>query len=488
MPVKPNRKVLVAFGLTATVAAAFLGAGAQTSLPPVELTYTYPGGVPRDVQAVSDALSAITKRRFNATIKLQPVDWGAYEQRRQLAFGAGEKCDIVFTAPWINNFYRNVTQGNLLPLDDLLAKSPRLFRTLAPELWEAARVDGKIYAVINQQLFPKMWGFMVTKTFADKYRLNLDTVRQYEDLEPFLANIKKNEPGVVPFHGGSIFDPARPELMGWDPIVNQGAVIRYNDATLKVFNAFETPEMRRYVELARKWYNLGYLTPQGTNQADYEATIKAGKAAAIQNQWRPDQGPSFKARYGVEVVGKNFSPVFVATSSINATMNAICKTSANPERAMMFLELINTDRAAYNLLAKGIEGKHWNFTNRVQGTIATVPDSGYAPGTDWMFGNAFNAYQANAADVQQNRASIALNRSARASAALGFTFDIENVKTEIAQLDAVIKEYGGPLFGGAVDPATGIPELQRRVKAAGIDRVIAEAQKQLNDWKAKNKK
>ena len=212
---RPNTKWLLAFGIAAIGAMTAIQVTAQTSLPPVELTYTYPGGVPKDVEAVSKALSVITKRRINATIKLEPVDWGAYEQKRQLAFGAGEKCDIVLTAPWINNFYRNVTQGNLLPLDTLLAKSPRLYRTLAPELWEAARVDGKIYAVINQQLFPKMWGFMVTKTFADKYKLIPNTIRSFEDLEPFLATIKKNEPGVTPFHGGSIFDPGRPELFGW---------------------------------------------------------------------------------------------------------------------------------------------------------------------------------------------------------------------------------------------------------------------------------
>jgi putative aldouronate transport system substrate-binding protein len=482
-------KLLLAFGsvVVAGLALSQVG-GAQSNLPPVELTYTYPGGVPKDLKAVSEALSVMTKRRFNATIKLEAIDWGAYDQKRSLAFGAGEKCDVVFTAPWINNFYRNVAQGNLLPLDDLLAKSPKLFKTLDASLWEAARVDGKIYGVINQQLFPKMWGFMVTKTFADKYKLNLNSIKRFEDLEPFLATIKKNEPGVVPFHGGSIFDPGRPELMGWDPIANQGVAVAYDDKSVKAFNVFETPELTRYVQLARKWYQLGYLTPQGTNQSDYEATIKAGKAAAIQNQWRPDQGPIFKARYGVDVVGKNFSPVFVSTSAINATMNGICATSANPERAMMFLELLNTDRNAYNLISKGIEGKHWNYLERAKGIIKTLPESGYAPGTDWMFGNAFNAFQVSEADVQLNRASQALNRSAKASAALGFTFDIENVKTEIAQLDAVIKEYGGPLFGGAVDPATGIAELQKRVKAAGIDRVVAEAQKQIDAWKAKNKK
>jgi putative aldouronate transport system substrate-binding protein len=483
-----NKKLLLAFGVATVGGILVSQTGAQSNLPLVEITYTYPGGVPKDVKAVSEALSVITKRRFNATVKLEPVDWGAYDQKRSLAFGAGEKCDIVFTAPWINNFYRNVAQGNLLPLDDLLAKSPRLFKTLNASLWEAARVDGKIYGVINQQLFPKMWGFMVSKSFADKYKLNLAAIRRFEDLEPFLATIKKNEPGVVPFHGGSIFDPGRPELMGWDPIANQGVAVAYDDKNVKAFNVFETAELTRYVNLARKWYNLGYLTPQGTNQNDYEATIRAGKAAAIQNQWRPDQGPSFKARYGVEVVGKNFSPVFVSTSAINATMNGICATSQNPERAMMFLELLNTDRTAYNLLSKGIEGKHFSFADRAKGIIKPVPDSGYAPGTDWMFGNAFNAFQVSEGDVQLNRASQALNRTAKASSALGFTFDIENVKTEIAQLDAVIKEYGGPLFGGAVDPAAGIPDLQRRVKAAGIDRVVAEAQKQIDAWKAKNKK
>ncbi len=478
---KQSVGALLAFGLLA------LG-GSLAQAQPVEVTYTYPGSVQKETQAISDAISAITKARIGATVKLVPVDWGAFDQRMNLTFGAGEKCDIVFTAPWINNFYRNVAQGNLLPLDDLLQKSPRLFRTLSPSLWEAARVDGNIYAVINQQLFPKMWGFMVTKTFADKYNFNPATIKRYEDLEPFLATIKQNEPGVIPFHGGSIFDPGRPELMGWDPIANQGVAVRYNDPNLKVFNVFETPEMVRYVNLARKWYQAGYLTPQGTNQADYEATIKAGKAAALLNQWRPDQGPSMKARFGVDVVGQNLSPVFVATSSINATMNGICKTSTNPEKAMQFLELLNTDRNLFNLLSKGLEGRHYTFANKAKGIITPIAGSGYAPGTDWMFGNAFNAFQVNEADVTANRQGQNINRTAKASVALGFNMDIENVKTEIAQLDAVIKEYGGPLFGGAVDPATGIPELQRQVKAAGLDKVIAEAQKQLDAWKAKNRR
>ena len=44
-------------------------------------------------------------------------------------------------------------------------------------------------------------------------------------------------------------------------------------------------------------------------------------------------------------------------------MHAISIVSKNPERAMMFLNLLNTDEYLRNLLAFGIEGVHYDLVN-----------------------------------------------------------------------------------------------------------------------------
>ena len=71
---------------------------------PVTIKYTYGGTVFKDVQLVEDAMNVILRERLNATIKLNPIDWGAYDGKTQLAFNSGEVCDIIFSAPWINNY------------------------------------------------------------------------------------------------------------------------------------------------------------------------------------------------------------------------------------------------------------------------------------------------------------------------------------------------------------------------------------------------
>ena len=38
---------------------------------------------------------------------------------------AGEACDIIFTAPWINSYANNVANGVLAPLDELLPSRRR---------------------------------------------------------------------------------------------------------------------------------------------------------------------------------------------------------------------------------------------------------------------------------------------------------------------------------------------------------------------------
>lgn len=45
-------------------------------------------------------------------------------------------------------------------------------------------------------------------------------------------------------------------------------------------------------------------------------------------------------------------------------------------------------------------------------------------------------------------------------------------------------EFGKSLYTGSVDPGEYLPKLQEKLEAAGIDKVIEEMQKQIDEWKA----
>ena len=99
----------------------------------------------------------------------------------------------------------------------------------------------------------------------------------------------------------------------------------------------------------------------------------------------------------VPVVQKSVTVPFMTTGAASATSTAICKTSKNPDAAMQIINLFNTDPELYNLLAKGIEGKHWVWVDKDKKVIGPGPDAAnYKPGRDWMLGSIFNAYYVDA--------------------------------------------------------------------------------------------
>ncbi len=234
--------------------------------PPVTVSYTYPGTVFKDVKLVEEELNKLITPKTGITLKLNPIDWGAYDEKMKLSFAAGEDCDIVFTAPWINNYIQNIANGNLVALDDLFEKNaPGLWASMPATTWDAARVNGKIYGVINQQIFVKPFGFTVRNDLAEKYNLDITKITKYEELEPFIKAVKEGEPDVTPLQSSYnwMFETA-----GFDPIVSQEVpvAIRFDDKEMKVFNAAATPEFKASVELARKWYDAGY-TPKDKIEA-----------------------------------------------------------------------------------------------------------------------------------------------------------------------------------------------------------------------------
>ncbi len=151
------------------------------------------------MQIVNDAINEYLKKKINATIKLVQIDWGAYNEKMNLMFSGGEACDLVFTAPWINNYFQLVNNESLLGLDELLPKyAPELWNDIKPEFWNAVRVKGTIYAVPNQQIWVKPWGFAARKDMVEKYNFDWQSVKKWEDLEPFLETLVKNEPDIIP--------------------------------------------------------------------------------------------------------------------------------------------------------------------------------------------------------------------------------------------------------------------------------------------------
>ena len=76
----------------------------------------------------------------------------------------------------------------------------------------------------------------------------------------------------------------------------------------------------------------------------------------------------------------------------------------------------------------------------------------------------------------------------RISGASGYVFNSESVSAEVAAITSVISQYNVSFSCGAINPETALDEFITALKDAGIEKVIEENQRQLNEWAAQNNK
>ena len=152
---------------------------------------------------------------------------------------------------------------------------------------------------------------------------------------------------------------------------------------------------------------------------------------------------------------------------------------------MKFIELINTNKELYNIICFGIEGKH--YTKDDEGHIVVDSNSGYFQNNgDWKFGNQFNAYILAGNDDNVWEETKKLNDEAVEYPLSGFMFDNSSVTAELTAIETVNSQYS-VLNKGAQNPDEYFETFKEKQKEAGAEKVLAEYQKQIDEFLAKKK-
>jgi putative aldouronate transport system substrate-binding protein len=486
-----NTKKLVALVLLLGV---FLLGVTAFAAQPYEIKWYFIGnGQQPDVKLIEDAASKyIQKKGLNAKLKMQCFTWGdAYDNRMRMIIASGERFDICFTSSWANLYKVNVARGAFLDITKLWKKhAPKSRAQLHPSFVSGSAINGRNYAIPANKELAHQWGFWINKKLLNKYKMDVSKVKTLKDIEPFLKIIKKNEPGVIPFQ--NLFNENAVRVLDFDRIADDYIpAVLYNDSKdMKVLNMLETKEFKKYIKLARKYFVKGYVPADAATVSEFVTDIRAGKVFCKIESLKPFADEERTASWGIPCVNVALTKPVVQTRDCTGSMQAISKTSKNPKMALKFLELFNTDKYLNNLINFGIEGKHYvKVSDNVIDYPAKVTsqNSGYKPGTPWMFGNQYLNYFWKGENQKKWKAFKEFNNSSTAAKSLGFNFDSTPVKNEVAACINVWQTGVSPLICGAADPKT-LKDVLRRYKAAGLDKVIAEAQKQLDAWRKKSGK
>lgn len=458
---------------------------AAEDLEYVELTWYYRAEALPEQDMVFEKANEIFMKEINAKVNFVPIAPSDYEQKMQTKYASGDAGDINFTSSWTNKYAQNVAKGAFYEMDELLDEyAPGVKEFFTEDQWNAVKINGKIYGIPNAQIFAKSGNLTVRKDLAEKYGLDITTVHSLADLEPFMEQAHSEEGLLFERYGATAGWINVIYAYGFDDI-SAYAYVRANDPELQVVNPYATEEFAEFCTQAKDWADKGYIANDAMVKKDMEAELKAGKIAArARGVYKPGVEIQEVTQWGsdVELVATMLGDeALLTTSGITSTISAIPASSKNPERAMMALELINTNPELFNLISYGIEGQHYEKVG--ENMVRQTAKDKYA-GIPWMMGNTFIGYILEGSPEDLNEATIELNNSAKASEAMGFVFDAEPVKTQVAQVQTVIDEYLPALNCGAVkDVGTAIDEFNSKLEGAGMNDIVAEAQAQIDAWK-----
>ncbi len=461
---------------------------ADVSGEPVHLIWYQIGTVQQDGKIVEKQVNDYISEKIGVTVEIIPVNWNDYNAKMRSVISTGARWDMAFSSSWANDYLEIAQKGTLLELDELLKVYGKdLLSDIDSRFWSAATINGKIYGVPSQKEIGNMPMWVFTKEYVDKYDIPYEEIHSLEDLEPWLFTIKEEEPDVVPLYLTSEF--TAPTYM--DKITDPVG-IEYGDETLTVKNVFETKRMMETLKTMHRYYEAGYIN----NDAAVARDDRNVKRFVTKGDGQPFAESTWSQTLGYEVVASPIMETQITNASARGALTVISKDCENPQKAVAFLNLINTDMYLRNLLNYGIEDVHYTKVpvdedelEAASGKryiydykVHVLENSGYSV-PYYVQGGLYNTWVLDTDPVDKWDTFVSYNENSVEAPTFGFDFNGSRVSGQLFNFRIILDQYGPALYTGSVDPEVYVPMLNQKLNEYGMQEVIDEMQRQIDSWK-----
>ncbi|MHA6483297.1 ABC transporter substrate-binding protein [Paenibacillus sp. strain BS8-2] len=468
-------------------------AAENSALDPYEITMALPifSAEPKDIAEIEAEISKLTKEKMNATVDILPISIGAYGQQMNLMYSSGEKLDLSFTFGAGGMYNAAAASGKLYPIDDILKEhGTGIIEAVGEQYVNAPKINGKLYGVPYVDAYAKGVDYYMRKDLVDKYQIDVAAIKTMDDVEKVLKTIKDNEPNMIPLAVSAGLGPVV-SYTNYDDLGDRIGVLPDYDNGLKVVNLFETQDYADQLARVHEWFKAGYINKDAsTTTVLPNDQLKAGRTFSAIYPSAPGQKEGIEFQIGHELVGVELLSPHAKTGNVMTGLWTIAQQSKDPERAMMFLNLMYSDQDILNLLVWGIEGKHYVKTSETQADYPEgldINSVGYnMKSFVWIMGNQRLAYLSQSDNPELRKIEQDFDSRGVPSKALGFLFDEAPVKNEGVAIRNVLDQYTKALETGTINPENKLKEFNEKLKAAGIEKYMAEKQKQLDAWASTN--
>ena len=474
-------------GTTDTSATTAASDGKITHLVMAFPTFT---GAPADTAKVQDAMNEILRKKIGVEVELQISDLASYKQNMTLALSSGEQIDIMNTI--MQDYATLIAQGSLTDLeaDNLMqTDGPGIVSTIGQQYVDACRVNGTLYGLPGMRDYAQGRGCIAIGTeYLDAIGYKApegsgDEVKISEDeLNDILAKLHEKFPDK------EVIRPASSGVTQYTEIDQLGGnmfgVLQDYGQELKVVDAFQSDDYKKFCNLMHDWNQKGYISKDAATDTTAVINLEAaGTLLGYQTGGKPGIKQQETSGCNRDMTIFQTKDDFMSSSSVSTMIWTIPSTTVDAAAAMKLMNELYTDPDIENLLIYGIKDTHYKVLD--DGLAEYVKDSSgnsaYST-LPWLAPNQFLSYvnEGNSADLWKQLHTF--NDNSQKSKALGFTFDGTGVTTEIAAVQAVYDEYKTSLEYGYADPDTTIAEMDKKMMDAGLQKIIDAKQQQLDAW------
>ncbi len=216
------------------------------------------------------------------------------KEKYPVLYASGTPFTFAFDAPWyFMNSLRD--QGHLRPLEPYLDQYPNIVKAIGKDIIDFNYMLGHLYGLpTGFYVGGGASGIVYRKDLWDKY--GLPEPKNMDDLEVFLAEVKKNEPDMIPFGADDTFNAAYhgacpwrewlPTRNGYNPanaMIGGGVEEALNNPP-KYVGSETQPGFTIGYDRARDWYDKGWVN-KNVLQLKVEQTVEElfnpGKCAAL---------------------------------------------------------------------------------------------------------------------------------------------------------------------------------------------------------------
>ena len=398
----------------------------------------------------------------------------------KLSIAAGDDIDVFWTASW--TYIQDYIDGNAAyDLTEIITEYDALYNSIPESVWDSMKQNGKIWYVPIYKENATGGGLAIRRDLVEKCNFDLSTIKQLWDIEPLLEQAYAD--GMTNAFTFSSTTNGFVQIDYWRVNDSSHYVISKENPE-KVECTYFTEWFQKLAETMYSWQQKGYINSADVDKdvrSKYVENFKNGQSAVMQWSNTPDGDANASSRVFQDMVTVDLTGSYTTQKSAMGSTYMINAKTEKLDACLKFLELLYTDTYLADLVCYGIEGEHYDRDEN--GKVQMRADSKYACAGVWALTNVMAPSLQVGESDNKKEAYDEFNQNAQLSYIADFVVDNVPIEAELSAVNAVFNEYVTMLCCGFYNPDEKIPEFQKALKAAGIDTIIEEYQKQYDAWR-----